>query len=116
MPTLLLLALCDEVFDGALAVAAAMVVVAGLMVLPPSNGLVLLVRSLAELPAALPPLLGAIPLLNDFFFWYSLSRSRKDIGNGNGVQAAKIARLKRWGWKADQPVMRGPKPERVSEK
>ncbi len=73
MPTLLLLALCDEVLDevvdGAVAVAAAMVVVTGLMVLPPSNGLVLLVRSLAELPAALPPLLGAVALLNGFRFW-----------------------------------------------
>lgn len=82
MPVVLVLTPCDVVLDVValdVAVAAAMVVVDGLVELPPSKGPALLVRSLAELPAALPPVLGGVALLNGFRFWYWLSRSKTDM-------------------------------------
>jgi hypothetical protein len=82
VPVVLVLTPCDVVLDVValdVAVAAAMVVVDGLVELPPSKGPALLVRSLAELPAALPPVLGGVALLNGFRFWYWLSRSKTDM-------------------------------------
>ena len=77
---------CDVVLDVValdVAVAAAMVVVDGLVELPPSKGPALLVRSLAELPAAVPPVLGGVALLNGFRFEDWLSRSKTDMKQPN---------------------------------
>ena len=78
--------------DGVVDVAvAAMVVVGGLVELPPRNGLDLLVRALAELPAAAPPVLGAVELVSGFRFWFWFSRSKKAIRKADEYKAVRDA-------------------------
>ena len=73
-------AVLDVVVDVAVA---AMVAPCGLVGITTGNWLDLLIRALAELPAAAPPVLGAVELVSGFRFWFWFRRSKKAITQGD---------------------------------